>query len=36
MLVAGTITIAAFVGDDGNNNIQVVFRDCASFTDCIS
>ena len=35
MLIAGTITIAAFAGD-GNNNIQVVFRDCASFTDCIS
>ena len=31
-----TITVAALVAGSGNNNIQVVFENCAPFTNCIS
>ena len=36
ILVTGTITIAAFVGGEENNDIQVVFKNCAPFTNCMS
>ena len=36
VLVSGTIAIAALSGGGGNNNIQVVFRNCTAFTNCIS
>ena len=36
MLVSGTITVAALTAGRGNNNMQVVFKNCAPFTDCIS
>ena len=32
----GTITIAELAAGGGNNNIQVVFKNYASFSDCIS
>ena len=35
ILVSGTITVAALVAGGGNNNIQVVFKNWTSFTDCI-
>ena len=35
ILVSGTITIAALAAGGGNNTIQVVFKNCAPFTDCI-
>ena len=34
ILVRGTITDKLQAG--GNNNIQVVFKNCAPFTDCIN
>ena len=34
ILVSGTITVAALAAGGGNNNIQVVFKNCAPFTDC--
>ena len=36
IVVSGTIAIAALSGGGGNNNIQVVFRNCTAFTNCIS
>ena len=36
ILLSGTITIAELAAGGGNNNIQVVSKNCASFTDCIS
>ena len=36
ILVSGAITVTALAAGGGNNNIQVVFRNCAPFTDCIS
>ena len=36
ILASGTITIAALAADGGNNNTQVVFKNCAPFTNCIS
>ena len=36
ILVSGTITVAALAADGGNNNIKVVFKNCAPFTNCIS
>ena len=36
ILVSGTITIAVSAAGGGNNNIEVVFKNCAPFTDCIS
>ena len=32
----GTTTVAALSAGGGNNNIQVVFENCAPFTDCVS
>ena len=36
ILVSGTITIKALAANGGNNDIQVVFKNCAPFTNCIS
>ena len=36
ILVNGTITVAEVVVGGGNNSIQVVFKNCAPFTNCIS
>ena len=37
ILAKGTISIAAQTGDNPNNgNKEVVFKNCAPFTDCIS
>ena len=36
ILVSGTITVAALAVDRGNDNIKVVFKNCAPFTNCIS
>ena len=36
ILVSGTITVAALAEGGGNNNMQVVFKNCAPFTDCIN
>ena len=30
------MTVTGLAADIGNNNIQVVFKNCAPFTDCIS
>ena len=35
-LVSGAITVAALVVGQGNNNIQVVFKNCALFVNCIT
>ena len=34
--VSGTITVAALAAGRGNNGIEVVFKNCTAFTDCIS
>ena len=31
-----TITVLSLVAGGGNNNMQVVFKNCAPFTNCIS
>ena len=37
ILVIGTISIASQAGDDPNNgNKEVVYKNCAPFTNCIS
>ena len=36
ILVSGTITVAALTAGGRSNNIQVVFKNCAPFTNCIS
>ena len=36
ILVSGTITVAEVATGGGNNNLEVVFKNCAPFTDCIS
>ena len=36
IIVSGTVTVAALAAGRGNNHIQVVFENCAPFTDCIS
>ena len=36
ILVSGTVTFAELPADRGNNNVEVVFKNCAPFTDCIS
>ena len=36
ILVSGTITVAALAATGRNNGIQVVFKNCAPFTNCIS
>ena len=35
-LMSGAITVAALVVGRGNNNIQVVFKNCALFLNCIT
>ena len=35
-LMSGAITVAALVVGRGNNNIQVVFKNCALFVNCIT
>ena len=36
ILVSGTITVAGLAAGGGNNNIQVVFKNCAPLTNCMS
>ena len=36
ILVSGTISVAALATGGGNNIMQIVFKNCAPFTDCIS
>ena len=36
MLVSGTTTVTELEAGGGNNNIEMVFKYCAPFTDCIS
>ena len=36
ILVSGTITVVTLAAGGRNNNIQVVFKNCAAFTNCIS
>ena len=36
VLVSGTIIVAVLAAGGGNDNIQVVFKNCALFTDSIS
>ena len=36
ILKSETITVAALEAGRGNNNMQVVFKNCAPFTNCIS
>ena len=36
ILVSGTITVAALAPGRENNNIKVVIKNCAPFTNCIS
>ena len=36
ILVSGTIMVNELAAGEGNNNIQLVFKNCAPFTDCIS
>ena len=33
--MSGTITVATLASGARNNSIQVVFKNCAPFTDCI-
>ena len=34
--MSGTITVSALAAAGWNNNIQVVFKNCAPFTNCIN
>ena len=36
ILVNGTITVNELAAGRGNSNIQIIFKNCAQFTDCIS
>ena len=36
MLRSSDITVTALAASGGNNNLQVVFENCAPFTDCIT
>ena len=36
VLVTGTITVAALVAGGQNNSIQVIFKNCALFNNCIT
>ena len=36
ILLSGTITVTELAAGGGNNNIQVVFKNCVPFTDRIS
>ena len=33
---SGTIIVAEVAAGGGNNNIELVFKNCAPFTDCLS
>ena len=35
ILMSGTVTVAVLAAGGGNNNIQVAFKTCARFTNCI-
>ena len=35
ILASGTITVATLAAGGGNSNIQVVFKNCSRFTNCI-
>ena len=35
ILVSGTVTVAELAAGRGNNDIEVVFKNCAPLTDCI-
>ena len=35
ILVSGTIKVSALTSGRGNNNKQVVLKNCVPFTDCI-
>ena len=35
IIVTGTITVTALVAGRGNNNIQVIFENCATFINSI-
>ena len=35
MLFSRNITVAALVAGGGNDNIQVVFKNCTPFTECM-
>ena len=36
IVASGIITVAALEASGGNNNIEVVFKNCAPFTNCMS
>ena len=36
IVASATITVAALEAGGGDNNIQVVFKNCAPFTNCMS
>ena len=36
ILVNGTIRVNELAAGGGNSNIQIIFKNCAQFTDCIS
>ena len=36
ILVSGTITVTELAAGRGNNGIQLVFKNCAPFTNCVS
>ena len=36
IVASGIITVAALEAGGGNNNIEVVFKNCAPFTNCMS
>ena len=36
ILVKGTISVAALAAGGANNDKEVIFKNCAPFTDCIS
>ena len=36
VLVTGTITVAALVAGGQNDSIQVIFKNCALFNNCIT
>ena len=36
ILVSGTITVAALAAGGENNNLKVVIKNCAPFTNCLS
>ena len=36
ILVSGTIAVTELAAGRGNNGIQLVFKNCAPFTNCVS